>query len=70
MNATGLTSIDPTLQRLHEVTERIRRRAAEERARLAAKARRPPRRAPRFVQPRQSELPLPMPPAEQDRQAA
>jgi hypothetical protein len=69
MNATGLTSIDPTLQRLHEVTERIRRRAAEERARLAAKARRPPRPAPRSLEPRQSELPLPLP-AEQDRRAA
>lgn len=48
-------SNDPALERLHEVAERIRRRAAEERARALARARRP----------RQAELPLrltPLPP--------
>jgi hypothetical protein len=39
MNATS-TAIDPVLQRLHEVTDRIRQRAAEERARREARARR------------------------------
>ncbi len=39
MNATS-TAADPVLQRLHEVTDRIRQRAAEERARQAARARR------------------------------
>lgn len=74
MNATGLTSNDPTLRRLYEVTERIRRRAAEERARAelraAMKARRPPRPALLFPELRQSELPLPMPPRDGDRKAA
>jgi hypothetical protein len=70
MNATSLSSIDPALQRLHEVTARIRRRAAEARARAAARARRPPQSAARLGQPRQSELPLPMPPAEPGLRAA
>jgi hypothetical protein len=61
MNAWRSTSVDPVLERLHEVAERIRRRAAEGRVRELAKARRP-RPASRFGQ---SELPLrlaPMPP--------
>ncbi len=37
MNAIQSTSMAPVLQRLHEVTERIRRRAAEARAREAAR---------------------------------
>ncbi len=62
MNATHSSSDAPVLQRLHEVTERIRRRAAEERARQAQRAARRLSRASRFGQ---EELPLrlaPMPP--------
>lgn len=54
----GVASSDPTLQRLHEVTDRIRQRAAEARAREEARA---ARRARGY----QSELPLrlaPLPP--------
>jgi hypothetical protein len=40
MNANQSTSIDPCLQRLNELTDRIRRRAAEDRARKEAKSRR------------------------------
>ncbi len=62
MNAIQSTSIDPELQRLHEVTDRIRRRAAEWRAREAERA---ARRWSRLPWPEQTELPLrlaPMPP--------
>ncbi len=55
MNANHIASNDPMLERLHEVTDRIRRRAAEDRARREARARRHGQR----------ELPLrltPMPP--------
>lgn len=70
MNATGTSSIDPTLQRLHELTARIRQRAAEARARAAARARRPARAAQPGDRPRQAQLPLPMPPAPRELKAA
>ncbi len=44
MIASQSASNDPMLQRLHEVTDRIRRRAAEDRARREARARRPGQR--------------------------
>ncbi len=59
MNATQTTS-DPVLQRLHEVTDRIRRRAAESRARAELRARGldRPRRPPAASRSGQAELPL------------
>ncbi len=62
MNATQSTPSTPALQRLHEVTDRIRRRAAEQRAREAERAGRWSSRRSRFGQ---EELPLrlaPVPP--------
>jgi hypothetical protein len=57
MGRTDTMTFDPALARLHELTDRIRRRAAEERARLAARA-----RAVRAVPYRiQAALPLRMP---------
>jgi hypothetical protein len=42
MGRAASATADPTLQRLHEVAERIRRRAAEARTREAARSAPPP----------------------------
>ncbi len=60
-NAARVSSVDPVLERLHEVTERIRRRAAEARAREAARQAARTLRAAPALRSRQGELPLGMP---------
>jgi hypothetical protein len=71
MNATPTTPVDPVLQRLHEVTARIRLRAAESRERAERRARglERTRRPPAASRSGQAELPLRSRP-EEERSAA
>ncbi len=67
MNATARaydSSSDPALEKLHELTERIRRRAAEARERAMSRERRLSAVRPREVQ---LTLPLPRPPGSNGR---